>query len=64
MADKLTQAARCALAELIGLFYEGGLPLSAKKAIVELYEALKEKGESVKDHDEDYANVVENLDED
>jgi hypothetical protein len=37
---------------------------SAKKAIVELYEALKEKGENVKDHDEDYANVIDNLDED
>jgi phosphoenolpyruvate synthase/pyruvate phosphate dikinase len=64
MQDKLIQAARCALSELIGLFHEGSLPLSAKKAIVELYEALKEKGENVQDYDEDYADVVENLDED
>jgi hypothetical protein len=63
MPDKLTQAARCALAELIGLFYEGILTETAKKAIVELYQALKEKGENMKDYEEDYGNVMEDIEE-
>ena len=61
MPDKLTQAARCALADLIGLFYQGGLPDPAKKTIIELYEALKEKGEDVQDFEADYYNVVEDM---
>ena len=63
MADKLTQVVRCALADLIGLFYEGGLSDPAKKTITELYEALKEKGEDVSEYDADYGNVIEDLDE-
>ena len=63
MQDKLTQAARCALADLVGLYYEGGLSDAAKKTITELFQALKEKGEDVSDYEEDYANVVEDLDE-
>ena len=47
MADKLTQVVRCALADLIGLFYEGGLSDPAKVTITELFEALKENGEDV-----------------
>ena len=64
MPDKLTQAARCALADLIGLYYEGGLSDPAKKTIIELYEALKDKGEDVTDYESDYGNVVEDMDED
>jgi hypothetical protein len=63
MPDKLTQAARCALAELIGLFYEGGMSHTGKKTIIELYESLKDKGEDVQDYDTDYGNVVEDMDE-
>ena len=62
--DKLTQVVRCALADLIGLYYEGGLSNPAKQTIRELYEALKEKGEDVTEYEEDYANVVEDMDED
>ncbi len=64
MADKLTHVVRCALADLFCLFYEGGLSNPAKKTITELYEALKEKGEDVSEYDADYANVVEDVDED
>jgi hypothetical protein len=64
MQDKLTQAARCALADLIGLYYEGGLSDPAKKTITELYEALKDKGEDVSDYQGDYANVVEDMEDD
>lgn len=64
MPDKLTQAARCALADLIALYYEGGLSDAAKKTITELFEALKEKGEDVSDYEEDFGNVVEDMDED
>lgn len=35
----------------------------AKKTITELYEALKENGEDVSEYEEDYANVVEDMDE-
>lgn len=63
MSAKLTQAARCALADLIGLFYEGGMPDSAKKTIVELYDALKDMGENVQDYQEDYGNVMEDIEE-
>ena len=63
MADKLTQVVRCAMVDLIGLFYEGGLSNAAKKTITELYEALKEKGEYVSEYEEDYGNVVEASDE-
>lgn len=64
MADKLTHVVRCALADLIGLFYEGGLSNAAKRTITELYEALKEKGEDVSEYEEDYGNVVEDMGED
>ncbi len=64
MPDKLTQVARCALADLIGLYYEGGLPDAAKKTITELYQSLKDQGEDVSDYDADYGNVVEDIDED
>ncbi len=64
MQDKLIQAARCALANLIGLYYEGGLPDHAKKTITELFAALKEKDENMQDYEEDYANVVEDIEED
>lgn len=64
MADKLTQVVRSALADLIALFYEGGLSDAAKHTIIELYEALKEKGEDVSEYDADYGNVIEDLDED
>lgn len=64
MADQLTQVVRSALADLIGLFYEGGLSDPAKETIIELYEALKENGEDVTEYEADYANVLENMDED
>ena len=63
MADKLTQVVRCALADLIGLFYEGGLSDPAKVTITELFEALKENGEDVSEYEEDCGNVVEDMDE-
>ena len=63
MPDKLTKAARCALADLIGMYYESGLPNAAKKTITELYDALKEQGENVQDYEADYGNVVEDMDE-
>ena len=47
MADKLTQIVRCALADLIALYYEGSLSDPAKQTLIELYEALKENGEDV-----------------
>jgi len=60
---KLTQVVRCALADLIGLYYEGGLTNDAKKTLIELYIALKENGEDVTEYEADYTNVVEDLDE-
>lgn len=63
MADKLTQVVRCALADMISLYYEGGLTNDAKRTITELYEALKENGEDVSEYEGDYGNVVEDIDE-
>lgn len=61
MNDKLTQSARCALAELFWQYYEGGLPDPAKRTIVELHDALKEVGEDLVDYEQDYLNVVEDM---
>lgn len=63
MTDRLTQAARCGLVELLWQYYEGGLSDAAKKTIIELFEALKENGEDVSEYEEDYGNVVEDMDE-
>jgi len=61
MADTLTQVVRTALADLIGMYYEGSLSNDAKTTITELFEALKEKGEDVTEYEEDYANVLEDM---
>jgi hypothetical protein len=59
--DELIQVFRCALADLIGMYYEGGLSKATKKTITELYQALKERGEDVSEYEADYANVVEDM---
>ena len=63
MPDKLTQAARCGLAELFWQYYEGGLPVAAKRTIIDLHDALKEAGEDLLDYVEDYRTVVEDMTE-
>jgi hypothetical protein len=63
MTDKLTQAARCGLAELFWQYYEGGLPDAAKRTIIELHDSLKEAGEDLLDYEDDYRNVVEDMTE-
>jgi hypothetical protein len=55
MQTSLTQAARCALAELVAVFYEGGLSATGKRTVVELHDALKEYGENMVDYQDDYA---------
>ena len=52
MNEKLTLAARCALAELVGLHLEGCLPETGERAILDLYQALKERGENMVDFEE------------
>lgn len=59
MADILIQVVRTALANLIGMHYEGSLSKAAKNTLTDLFEALKEKGEDVTEYEEDYANVLE-----
>ena len=61
MQDNLIQAARCALAELIWQYYEGGLPDTAKRTIVELYDALRANGENMVDYEEDCGVVMQDL---
>lgn len=57
--------ARCALAELIGLYESGDLPLECQlKTIVELYDALIEVGEDVRTYDAQVQLVMEELDDD
>ena len=58
MNEKLTQAARCALAELCALHYEGGLSAMGKRTVVDLHDALVATGENMVDYVEAYANVV------
>ncbi len=55
MQTSLTQAARCALAELIALHYESGLSATGKRTVVDLHDALKEHGEDMVDYQDDYA---------
>ena len=58
MQSNLTQAARCALAELVAMYFDGHLSASGKRAIVDLHDALKEHGENMVDyHWEEYAVV-------
>ena len=45
MQEKLTQAARCALAELIAIHYEGGLTATGKTTVVYLHDALQANSE-------------------
>ena len=56
--NALQVAAKCAMADLIGLFNEGGLPKEAEKTIVELHTALAADGVDVSDYDADVANVT------
>ena len=58
MNEQLTLAARCALAELIALHYEGGLTATGRRTVVDLHDALQATGENLVDYEEDYANVV------
>lgn len=48
----LINAARCALADLVGLQEDGTLEgnIPAKKTIIELYHALNDAGEDVSDY--------------
>ena len=50
----LIQAARCALADLAGMYWEGGLGIPQKKTLVELFDALSESGENVGDFQDEY----------
>lgn len=63
MPDTLTQFARRALADMIGLYYDGGLSNATKETIIELYDALKEKGEDVSDYQDDYRSIIEDIGE-
>lgn len=52
--DKLILAARCALADFVGIYEEAGLGEESQKTLCELYEALQEKGEDVSSYKEVY----------
>ena len=58
MKEKLTQAARCALAELIALHYEGALSATGRRTVIDLHDALQATGENLVDYREDFAHVV------
>jgi len=59
--DQLVRAARCALADLLGLYLESCLAVDQKRTLVELYEALVAVGSDVSDYAAEYAAVKNDL---
>lgn len=59
--DQLVRAARCALADLLGLYLESCLAVDQKRTVIELYEALVAVGSDVSDYAAEYAAVRDDL---
>lgn len=63
-AHALIQAAKCAMADLIGIWNDCGLGESAKQTVVELYYALLEWDEDVSDYQSSVESIKNELKED
>ncbi len=60
---RLQQAAFEALADLSGMYLEGGLSDAAKRTLLHLYEALDAEGLTVSDYAEEYEAAKEDVGE-
>lgn len=61
MNARLILAAKCALADLLEQYEQGGLPYSAKLTISELFNSLAEIGVELDDYRADVDAVIEEL---